>query len=423
MSLIQESNVNDILLEEREATEEKAFSKEQFLKYARDFGRLYEREVAERKSLELAVRELKGEIQERKRLQEELVQSEKRYRSLFEDSQEAIYITSAEGILVDANAACLDLLGYHREEAIGSSVLGVYADSSARNLVRKLIEEDDGVRDFEFQLKRTDGTYRDCMLTASVRRGADGSVLGYQGIIRDVTEQRRSQRAMELAKRMEALAFMAGGIAHEIRNPLAISSSAAQLLMNERLARHLTKECVEKVLSGITRASLIIENLLAFAKPMTDYTLTRVDLAEVLVQTLNEVTLQAEAEKIQITPNLGCESLILKGNAELLHRAFLNLVVNGFAAMSDGGTLSISLDRNGRNAMVTVADCGNGMTEEETARVFDPFFRGLSASKGIGLGMSVAHSIVSHHGGAIQVESVLGEGSTFRVSLPLVGSD
>jgi len=113
----------------------------------------------------------------------------------------------------------------------------------------------------------------------------------------------------------------------------------------------------------------------------------------------------------------------LTGNAELLHRAFLNLFVNGLAALPDGGVLSISVDRNGRDATVTVMDSGNGMTCEEAARVFDPFFKNLSTSKGIGLGLSVAHSIVCHHGGTIQVDSVMREGSTFRVTLPLTNPD
>ena len=142
---------------------------------------------------------------------------------------------------------------------------------------------------------------------------------------------------LELARRMEALAHMAGGIAHEIRNPLAVSSSAAQLLVNARVASHLKKECVEKVVSGINRASLIVENLLSFARPMADYTTSEVNLIEVIHGTLMAITPQAVHQNVRLVAESGHPNLLLTGNGELLHRAFLNLFVNALSAMPDGG--------------------------------------------------------------------------------------
>jgi PAS domain S-box-containing protein len=325
--------------------EEKALSTDQFLRYAKDVARLYETERAHRKALQSANRELAREIQERKQLQEELVRSEKKYRSLFEDSREAIYTTSHEGTLIDANDYFIRLLGYEKEEIVGSSILTMYADATERAAFQQLADRSDGVKDFEFKLRRKDGTVLDCMVTAAVSRRADGSVLGYQGIVRDVTEQKRSQQILELARRMEALAHMAGGIAHEIRNPLAVSSSAAQLLMNERLAFYVRKECVDKVLSGINRASLITENLLTFARPLTDYTVTTINLVELVVGTLRAVTSQAIVQNIQLVAQVEDECLLTVGNAEFLHKAFLNLFINGLAVMSGGGILSVAVAR------------------------------------------------------------------------------
>ncbi len=414
--------MKDVPLEQDDTTQEKAFSKDQFLRYARDIGALYEKEVTQRKALELANRQLRGEILDRIRLQDELLQSERRYRSLFEESHEAIFITNCDGILVDANNACLKLIGYQRDEVIGSTFLETCSTPSAQDIIRKQAKESDGPRDVEFQLRRQDNTVRDCRLIASVWRSGDGSVLGYQGIIHDITEEKRRQRIFELACRMEAISHMAEGIAHEIRNPLAISSSAAQLLINERLASHLKKECVEKVVSGINRASLIVENLLAFARPMTDYTVGKVDLLEIIAETLRAVSSQAAGQNVDLVSQLGHESLWLMGNAELLQKAFLNLLVNGLAAMPTGGRLLVSIERNALAATIDVTDSGVGLTREQASKIFDPFFGGLATTKGIGLGLSVAYSIVCHHEGNIQVESNLGEGSTFRVSLPLTFS-
>lgn len=405
--------------EETESVEEKASSKEQLLKYANDIGKLYAEERAHRKALESANAELQREILERTRLQDELKRSEHEYRSLFEESQEAIYVSDREGIVVDANNAFFALVGYEREEIIGSSVLKTYDDPSVRTAFRALVEENDGLKDFEFRLRKKDGTVCECMLSCSVRRGARGSITGYQGIIRDVTAQERNRRTLELARRMEALSHMAGGIAHEIRNPLAISSSAAQLLQNSRLAPHLVEECVGKVLSGINRASLIIENLLVFAKHLADYSSTQVNLVEVLTETISELSSRAANQNITVVPELSSDCLFVKGNSELLHRAFLNLLLNGFAAMPQGGTLVVSADGNSLDASVRVTDFGEGMSTEQCARAFDPFFKDYPAAEGIGLGLSVAYSIVRHHGGTIHVESELKKGSSFLVTLPL----
>lgn len=408
---------------EIEGVEEKAFSKEQLLKYANDIGKLYEEERAQREALEAANAELQKEILERTRLQDELARSERAYRSLFEESQEAIYVTTRDGILLDANNAFFELVGYHREEIIGSTVLKAYEDPCVREVFQVLVEENDGLKDFEFRLLKKDGTVCECMMTASLRKASCGRIVGYQGIIRDVTAQERNRRTVELAGRMEALAHMAGGIAHEIRNPLAISSSAAQLLQNARLAPHLVEECVAKVLSGINRASLIIENLLVFAKPMTDYTLTEVNLIEVLTETVKEMTSRAVNRNIDVVPEWSSERMILRGNPELLQRAFLNLLLNGFAAMPQGGSLVVAAEADGLEAVVRVADSGKGMSREQCTRAFDPFFNDYPASGGIGLGLSVAYSIVTHHGGTIQVESELDKGSTFLVTLPLCDPD
>jgi PAS domain S-box-containing protein len=405
--------------EVNETLEEKAFSKDQLMQYAEDIGRLYQNELVQRQALEAANEQLRNDILERKKLQENLLVAERKYRTLFENSQEGIFITTRDGVLLDTNHAFLVLSGYGRGELVGSSVLKTYADPSVRSVFQKQVEKNNGVKDFEVQLRRKDGVILDCVINSSVRRDKDGSVLGYQGSIRDVTEQRRYMLIQELATKMKSLAHMAGGIAHEIRNPLAISSSAAQLLMNDRLAPHVTKECVEKILLGINRASFIVENLLTFAQPLTDRQVEQINLVQVIADALETLTSQAGGQNVQMIPQFGCGTVLVTGNRDLLCRAFQNLFLNGLFAMPEGGTLLVSVDRNGLQGAVAIIDSGKGMSSKEMTSIFDPFFKGFQQIRGIGLGLSVAHSIVSHHGGTIQVDSVLGKGSTFLVNLPL----
>lgn len=412
-----------VLIEQNEITQERDGPTDQLLKYARDVSRLYRIEVANREELEAANRELESEILERTRLQADLAQSEKKYRSLFEDSFDAIFITAGDGLLVDANGAYFELFGYEREELLAKGVLLTYADPSRRAVFQKEIEKTGAIRNFPVQTRKKDGIVLDCLISATVRRSPDGNIVGYQGIIRDITEQKRNRQILELAKRMEALAHMAGGIAHEIRNPLAISSSATQLLVKDTISSDLRKECAEKAISGINRASHIVENLLFFAQPFNDQAITDVNLVAVILETLKDVSSLAKRQNVDLKAKVNQDALFLLGNAGLLHRAFLNLLLNGLGAMPDGGVLLVTVEDKGPDAIIVVTDSGHGVPQELTQRIFDPFFPGSVTGKGPGLGLSVAHSILTQHGGSIWVESILGKGATFTVSMPLSSPD
>jgi len=127
----------------------------------------------------------------------DLAQSEKKYRTLFEDSRDAIFIATPDGALIDVNQATLDLFGYSSDEMMRLDVRDTFANPDDRPRFQQAIEQAGSVRDFEVRLSRKDGTVMDCLLAATVRRASDGSILAYQGIIRDVTERKRAQETLE----------------------------------------------------------------------------------------------------------------------------------------------------------------------------------------------------------------------------------
>jgi signal transduction histidine kinase len=292
-------------------------------------------------------------------------------------------------------------------------------EPSRRAIFQSEVEQYGRAKDFELQLRKKDGTVMHCVLTATVRTDKDGAILGYQGIVRDVTEEIRNQEVLHRSKKMEALAHMAGGVAHEIRNPLAISSSAAQLLMEDQLPCHLRRECAGKIVSGINRASLIIENLFTFAQPMHACEMKRVNLVPLVRATLKTLTIGTLSHQVEVVSEFSGEPVSVLGNAQSLQRVFLNLFSNALAALAHGGTLRVAVDRNDLDAIVTVSDSGHGIDQEAVEKMFDPFFSECSAAGGAGLGLSVAYSTVTQHGGSICVESAAGQGTTVRVSLPL----
>jgi len=148
------------------------------------------------KGLKQRVKELDKQTVERKQAEEALTESEERYRTLFEDSRDAIYITTPDGAFIDANQSAFELLGYSREEmeALNARQLYVNAINGAR--FQKEIEQRGFVRDYEVNLRKRDGTEIDCLFNVSVRRANDGSILAYQGIIRDITERKRAEEAL-----------------------------------------------------------------------------------------------------------------------------------------------------------------------------------------------------------------------------------
>ena len=141
-------------------------------------------------------RELRHEITDRRWAEEAQRKSEERYRSLFEGARDAIYTTTREGEILDINSSMLDLFGYRREEMIGLNTLKTYVHPEGRSAFQEEIERKGFVRDYEIALRKKDGTEMECLITSNVRRSADGRTDGYQGIVRDMTEQKRMEKAL-----------------------------------------------------------------------------------------------------------------------------------------------------------------------------------------------------------------------------------
>jgi len=175
-----------------------------------------------------------------------------------------------------------------------------------------------------------------------------------------------------------------------------------------------------KIQTGIQRASNIIENLLRFARPSENSNVVKLDLVDLLKDTLNLVKNQAKIQKIHILSHLLQRGVRISGNRSLLQQVFMNLFLNAIHAMQDGGILTISMKRSLSEVAVHISDTGQGISNEEVNKVFDPFYTTSSVGKRTGLGLSISYSIIKQHSGTIEVESKKGQGSTFTVRLPVV---
>jgi PAS domain S-box-containing protein len=362
-------------------------------------------------------------ISKRKRTEDALQQSETQYRSLVENTLDGYVIYNFPcGHFLFLNQRMCELYGCSRSEGLCLSFQELIVPPEQerfQNWIQTHIEEENHASAPQvFTMKRRDGTT--FLVEVAV------SLISYQAhpavqvVVRDISERERLRQQVQHAQKLHALGTMAAGIAHEIRSPLTVCSSAAQFILEDDLDPEFRRQCLEKMLSGITKASSIIENLLKFARSPERVEATRMELCGVIDDTLALVTNQARLQNVSIKRSKPVERFYFYGLAGLLPQAFMNLFLNAVNAMPHGGTLSVRLEPTENEAMIVITDTGHGIPVSDLPYIFDPFFTTSHMGEGTGLGLSICQSIIKQHLGSIEVESSPGKGTSFIVRLPRI---
>jgi PAS domain S-box-containing protein len=365
---------------------------------------------------------LMDDVTEQVQLGEEVRRIERHLASIVESASDIVLSTDIEGRIWTWNTSATKLSDYSFHE-VKEHFFSEYCTSDEQEDVKKVfasMKRGKGTQMAEWDLITKHGDTIPVSWVLSPMKGDSLQTAGIVAVGRDLTERRKFEAQLFRSQKLAALGVMAGGIAHEVRNPLAICSSAAQFLMDDDNIPEFRKECIEKILTGIDRASIIIENLLRFARPSEKSDMVELNLLFLLNETLNLVKNQARIQKIAMTSHFPKKPVLINGNPSLLQQVFMNLILNAINAMPDGGTLDISAERIANEVAVRVADTGHGLSKPEIEKIFDPFYTTSSVGKGTGLGLSISYSIIKQHSGTIEVESVEGKGSTFIVKLPVI---
>ncbi len=313
--------------------------------------------------------------------------------------------------LTTINRAAEEILSVSREKVIGKSCIELFGDGSVAETVAGTIERKMPSARMEAMLDRTGGRiwlgYNTAVL-ADRHNAAIGIILSFS----DLTEVKRLQEQMELRERLTALGEMSAGIAHELRNPMAVISGYLNLLSKKTDAA--AQETIRSIVGEIAGMNRIIGDLLTFARPASINRVT-VNLKEMIESCLSGV-LQAKGEGPAVTTDMNIENIEIAVDEVLMRQAFTNLIQNAVEAMPDGGTLSIGAQGK-KECRIVIRDSGTGMPPESLKKIFLPFY--TTKDKGVGLGLALVHKIVLSHGGRIDVESMEGQGTTFRVALPM----
>src|SRR5216117_472055 len=349
--------------------------------------------------------------------------AERNLRLLMEAVPDAITVVDRDGYVLDENSSGRLLVnaspGEARESSGKRSALAWLEGTGARIARENLAAAFDGeLRRFEVPFQRpdrNDGTAQ--LLIAPVREG--GRIPKVLVLVRDITEQRRTQTQLQQAEKLAAMGQLVSGVAHEINNPAAIISGFAQtLLLDELKPEH--REMLQMMYDEATRIGRITSNLLAFARAGSNQR-ALVDMNDIARRTFALRSYHLSTLNIAVSLDLDSSEPKIWADASELQQMILNLLINAEQALVtiDGPrTIVVRTRADEGEARLEIADSGPGIPPEIRSKIFDPFFTTKPEGVGTGLGLSICYGIAREHGGRIWVESEPGQGARFAVTLP-----
>jgi two-component system cell cycle sensor histidine kinase/response regulator CckA len=360
-------------------------------------------------------------------------QSERKYHALFENSKDAIFIAEVGGPIVDGNRSFLETFCYENREISGMDIAGLCSDATDVHAFLDSLLSEGSVKDFPMTLKRKDGKTLECLINAVELRNADGVRSGYQGSVRDVTEERMLEAQLRHTQKIEAVGTLASGIAHDFNNILTTIMGYAGLLRLKTSDPSL-QQYADHIVSACEKATSVTKGLLVFSRKQTLKKAT-INLNKV-IEKFETFLGRVLRDDIVLNIEFQDKELLIFADQDQIEQVIMNLVTNARDAMPRGGMITIStegvlIEENdrynetfgmiGKFARLRITDTGIGIKKHVAEKIFDPFFTTKDAGKGTGLGLSITHRIIKRHDGFITLESKPGIGTSFDVLFPATG--
>ncbi len=373
------------------------------------------------------------DITRHKRQDEAIRQSEDKFRRLFEESKDVVFISTLEGKLLDVNPAGVELFGYPSKEDLISRNIGTdfFMKPDDREPYKREILQHGFVKDYEITMKRRDGSKVTILETSNAVRDEHGAIVAIRGIMRDITERQQLIQQLIHAQKMESVGTLAGGVAHDFNNILALILTSAELLKAQAKESPALLRAANVISSSAHRGANIAKQLLLFARSEMGEQ-KAISLFEIVTE-IRQLLEHSMPGTITIEAEIDRGNDVILGDSGHLHQIVTNLALNARDAMPDGGTLTIRVAKTSHEAVreqfgsevapiayvvLSVSDTGAGMDEVTKQRLFDPFFTTKERGKGTGLGLSIVHGIVKSYHGFIRVQSKQGKGTTFWLYFP-----
>jgi PAS domain S-box-containing protein len=333
-----------------------------------------------------------------------------------------------KGIITLFSKGSENIFGCKAQEVLGTPISNYYVmGRNEAKKIMKILYEEGRLQNYETEMIIRDGKKVNMNLSVSLLKNNNGEPIGTLGIGKDFTEYKRIERQLQQSEKLATVGELAAGIAHEVGTPLNVILGTAEYLMMEMEGDDPKVEELKVIVSQAEHITKLIHQLLNFSR-YNKPEFKSVDINSLIRDVLKLTDLQIVKEKVKVLTDLQPDIPSIIGDDNQLQQVFINIIVNAVHAMPQGGTLTIAnrLDMSASSVPhdsgfveISISDTGCGIPPKNIPKIFDPFFTTKDIDKGTGLGLTVSHRIVEDHGGNIDVESKVNEGTRFTVKLPI----
>ncbi len=334
---------------------------------------------------------------------------------IMQSMADGIITIDIEGRLTAINDAAARITG------LSGDMIGVsYADIMPQHvnfhsLLLETLRTGESFISYEIEFPRPDGVAVPLSVSTSLLNNGE-SILGAVVVFKDLTERKVFEDRVSRVDRLAAVGELAAGVAHEIRNPLTAISGSVQILLAELPADNPSRQFGDVIIKEVNRLNGIVEDLLYFARPSTNY-ISQVNPNELVAETLALLEPSMKKDLVSLAKEFDPKAGPFSVDAGLIKQVLVNLLLNAIQALPrHGGEVRVVTQSVPGGIKIAITDTGEGIGPENLSRIFDPFF--TTKDRGTGLGLAVSSKIIEIHHGHIEVESRQGEGSTFTVFLP-----
>jgi PAS domain S-box-containing protein len=402
--------------------------------------------------LQTAYALLETEIEQRKKTEEALAKSEKKYRLFAENTTDVIWTTDMNLNVTYVSPSAQGGIGYSTEETLlrkAEKLLTPESLAVATQVFAEELEIEKNLekrfyrsRTLELEFRHKDGFTRWSETKLSFIRDSNGEAIGILGVGRDITERKameKEKKKLEAqlvqAQKMEAIGSLAGGVAHDFNNILSAIIGYTELSQMDIPKESHVSAYLDQILKAGNRAKDLVQQILTFSR-QAEKELKPISV-KVIVKEALKLLRATLPTTIHISHNIESDSLVM-GDPTQIHQILMNLCTNaGHAMQEKGGILEVNLTnveldaafasrhpdlKPGPYLNLSVSDTGHGMSPDVLKQIFDPFFTTKERGEGTGMGLAVVHGIVNSYGGTIYAYSEPGKGSSFKVFLPVISS-